>query len=50
MQRQDSWCTRAASGLDGVRGEEFPSDLELETIVGVLRGDVQINNVSCVLW
>lgn len=46
MHKQDAWCAKATDGPNHVSGTEFPSDLELESIVGVLRGDVQINNVS----
>lgn len=44
MQKQNQWCERAEAGAKYVAGESFPSDLELETVVGVLRGDVKIHN------
>ncbi|BFZ55445.1 hypothetical protein PYCC9005_002486 [Savitreella phatthalungensis] len=45
VQRQDDWCAMAtAGGYDAVRGSRFPVDLELESVAGVLRGDVQVNN------
>lgn len=44
MRAQDAWCAAASEGSSAVSGRDFPSDLELETMVGVLRGDVQINN------
>jgi len=43
-KQQEHWCARAAAGAKYVSGEQFPSDLELETVVGVLRGDVKIHN------
>lgn len=44
MKKQDHWCARAVAGARYVPGEEFPTDLELETVVGVLRGDLRVNN------
>lgn len=44
MQKQDAWCARAAQVGEAKLSEPFPSDLELESVVGVLRGDVQVNN------
>lgn len=44
MKKQNNWCARAAASARYVSGEAYPSDLELETVVGVLRGDVKIHN------
>lgn len=44
MRAQDAWCAKASRGIAEMNGSAFPTDLELETMVGVLRGDVQINN------
>lgn len=49
MQKQDLWCARAQESPLSVRDQAYPSDLELESVVGVLRGDVQINNVRPIL-
>jgi hypothetical protein len=46
VKAQDEWCIKAAAAastgnLAILQGQEFPSALELDVIVGVLRGDVR---------
>ncbi|BFZ63283.1 hypothetical protein YB2330_004404 [Saitoella coloradoensis] len=43
MQKQEAWCAAASSLSPQDIREPFPSDLELESVVGVLRGDVRVN-------
>lgn len=43
LKAQDNWCEKASAGRKAIGGKPFPSDLELESIVAVLRGDVKVN-------